>query len=282
MSLARIFGQGPLEQESVLLQPPQLGHQGSELVLDLLDGAALIFGAGELELEAESLEPLAGLLAVRFDVEEQVVDDVEQHLVLDRVGADVEVVVGQRERIDRLLLLGPQVHDVIGRRQGDVHQPFQVVFDVQRVLAVADEVEFAVAARHDPLQLHRRVAPAHRLRDDSAHTLTAADHVRQVDHVTLPAADVLRVEPEDVLVQDVLLAGADGGEVLHPVQRAGPRRLRHQTAIPPHGSVQPLQDLGLGRTDDDVSLRFAAFQQDLGDSKWMRSILLNTAVGDWF
>ena len=284
LAIGRIFGQFALDGERVLLQPPQLGDERAQLVLYLLDGPALVFGAGQLQLEAEPLQTLAGLLPVRLDVQQQIVDNIQQHFVLERIGANVQIVMRQRERIDRMLALRPQIHHVVAGRRRDVHrQRFQVVVEVQRVLAVADVDQFAVAARDDPLQLEggrRRIASADRLRNDSADTLAAADHIGQVVQrgdgtagtgragigaAVLPgAADVVGAQPQDVLVQRVLFAaGADGGKVLHPVQRTDPGRLRHQTAVAPDGRMQPLQDFGVSRTDDDVAFRFATFQQNL-------------------
>ena len=59
VGVVRFFDQGALQQERLFLQFPQLGHQGPQLVLDLLDGALALVAVGrrQLQLEAKSLQP---------------------------------------------------------------------------------------------------------------------------------------------------------------------------------------------------------------------------------
>ena len=64
-----------------------------ELVLFLLYGRLLVGNTLQVELEAHTLYLLQQFLLFRLTMEQQVVHYVQDHGVLRRVGADVQVVV---------------------------------------------------------------------------------------------------------------------------------------------------------------------------------------------
>ena len=79
LCVGRIFRQGPLEHENIFLQASQLRDEGSELILNLLHRPPLVLGAGQLKAFWKFLQSLADLFPVRFHVEQQIIDDVQQH-----------------------------------------------------------------------------------------------------------------------------------------------------------------------------------------------------------